>query len=200
MFRILSVTCLLTHKALRLIVNPWPACVRVTVLGLYVYMCVCVCFPYSGTSRNQAYKQQCQRLQRDTGMKYKRDFSLKCFITKLWRHLLTLTVPGDIQAPLSLLFQRRSILKLFKRLTVGYPLPGTPLDIRQKARVLWQSLSLLSQCSEHVTIPHNFRICVRALRACARVVSRVNGTDIRTSCLPHPLIVDCLLAPPTLCT
>ena len=79
-----------------------------------------------------------------------------------------MTVPGDIQAPLSLLFQRRSILKLFKRLTVGYALPVTQLNIRQKARVLWQSLNLLSQCSEHVTIPHNFRICMRALRA-ARV-------------------------------
>ena len=116
------------------------------------------------------------------------------------RHLLTVTVPGDIQAPLSLLFQRRSILKLFKRLTVVYALPGTPLDIRQKARVLWQSLSLLSQCSEHVTIPQNFRICVRALRTRAHVISRLNSTDIRLSCSPHPLIVDCLLAPPTLCT
>ena len=28
---------------------------------------MCVCFPYSGTSRNQAYKQQYQRLQRNTG-------------------------------------------------------------------------------------------------------------------------------------
>ena len=72
---------------------------------------------------------------------------------------------------------------------VGYALPETPLDITQKARVLWQSLSLLSQCSEHVTIPHNFRIYVCALHACACVVSRVNGTDIRTSCLSHPLIV-----------
>ena len=146
-----------------------------------VCLCVCVCFPYSGTSRNQAYKQQYQRLQRDMGMKYKkRDFSLKRFVPKLWRHLLTVTVPGDIQAPLSLLFQQQSILKLFKKLTVGYALPGTPLDIRQKARVLWQSLSLLSQCSEHMTIPHNFRICVRALHARVRVVSRVNGTDIYT--------------------
>ena len=51
---------------------------------------------------------------------------------------------------------------------MGYALPGTPLDIRQKARVLWQSLNLLSQCSEHVTIPHNFRVCVRALCARAR--------------------------------
>ena len=37
-------------------------------------VCVSVCFPYSGTSRNQAYKQQYQRLQRDTGMKYKMGF------------------------------------------------------------------------------------------------------------------------------
>ena len=40
-------------------------------------VCVSVCFPYSGTSRNQAYKQQYQRLQRDTGMKYKKGFFFK---------------------------------------------------------------------------------------------------------------------------
>ena len=92
--------------------------------GLQYLVClsVCVCFPYSGTSRNQAYKQQYQRVQCDTGMKYKKGFFLKRFVPKLWRHLLTVTVPGDIQAPLSLLFQRRSILKLFKWLTVGYAL------------------------------------------------------------------------------
>ena len=107
------------------------------------------------------------------------------------------STPGDIQAPLSLLFQRRSILKLFKRLTVGYALPGTPLDIRQKARVLWQSLS---QCSEHVTPAPPRIISVFACMRCAHARACVNGTDIRTSCLPHPLIVDCLLAPPTLLT
>ena len=58
----------------RLIVKPRRACARVTVLVLSV--CLCVCFPYSGTSRNQAYKQQYQRLQRDTGMKYKKGFFL----------------------------------------------------------------------------------------------------------------------------
>ena len=42
-----------------------------------VSVCVCVCFPYSGTSRNQAYKQQYQRLQRDTDMKYKKGFFFK---------------------------------------------------------------------------------------------------------------------------
>ena len=57
------------------IINPRRACARVTVLVLSV--CVCVCFPYSGTSRNQAYKQQYQRLQRDTGMKYKKGFFFK---------------------------------------------------------------------------------------------------------------------------
>ena len=150
---------------------------RVMIFSL-VCLSVCVCFPYSGTSRNQTYKQQYQQLKRDTGIKSKKGFFLKSF--RSYGVICLLTVPGNIQAPLSLLFQRRSILKLFKSLTVGYALPGTSLDIRQKARVLWQSLSLLSQCSGHVTIPHNFRIC-------ARVVSRVNGTDIRTSCSPTQL-------------
>ena len=60
-------------------INPRRACVRVTVLVLSVCLsvCLCVCFPYSGTSRNQAYKQQYQRLQRDTGMKYKKGFFFK---------------------------------------------------------------------------------------------------------------------------
>ena len=61
------------------LINPRRACARVTVLVLSVCLCVCVsvCFPYSGTSRNQAYKQQYQRLQRDTGMKYKKGFFFK---------------------------------------------------------------------------------------------------------------------------
>ena len=44
---------------------------------LFILSVSCVCFPYSGTSRNQAYKQQYQRLQRDTGMKYKKGFFFK---------------------------------------------------------------------------------------------------------------------------
>ena len=63
------------------VINPRRACARVTALVLSVCLCVCVsvcvCFPYSGTSRNQAYKQQYQRLQRDTGMKYKKGFFFK---------------------------------------------------------------------------------------------------------------------------
>ena len=69
---------------------------------------------------------------------------------------------------------------MFKSLMVGNMLPGTPLNIRQKARVLWQSLNLLSQLmfrTHDVTILRNFHICVHA-----RVVSRMNSTDIRTSC------------------
>ena len=60
-------------------INPRRACARVTVLVLSVCLCVCVsvCFPYSGTSRNPAYKQQYQRLQHDTGMKYKKGFFFK---------------------------------------------------------------------------------------------------------------------------
>ena len=52
--------------------------------GLVLFIlsvCLCVCFPYSGTSRNQAYKQQFSDfsaiLQRDTGMKYKKGFFFK---------------------------------------------------------------------------------------------------------------------------
>ena len=63
------------------IFNPRSACARVTALVLScVCLSVCLCvFPieYSGTSRNQAYKQQYQRLQRDTGMKYKKGFFFK---------------------------------------------------------------------------------------------------------------------------
>ena len=64
---------------------PYSSCMLLT-LGAHarglqylfcVSVCVCVCFPYSGTSRNQAYKQQYQRLQRDTGMKYKKGFFFK---------------------------------------------------------------------------------------------------------------------------
>ena len=62
-----------------LFINPRHACARVTVLVLSVCLsvCLCVCFPYSGTSRNHAYKQQYQRLQHDTGMKYKKGFFFK---------------------------------------------------------------------------------------------------------------------------
>ena len=53
-----------------------PVCLSVS-LCVCVCVCVCVFSPYSGTSRNQAYKQQYQRLQRDTGMKYKKGFFFK---------------------------------------------------------------------------------------------------------------------------
>ena len=55
--------CMYTYTMIRgegLIINPRRACARVTVLVLSVCLCVGVCFPYPGTSRNQAYKQQYQ--------------------------------------------------------------------------------------------------------------------------------------------
>ena len=83
-----------------LFINPRRACARVTVLVLSVCLsvCVCVCFPYSGTSRNQAYKQQYQRLQRDTG--------LKRFVPKLWRRLLTSSSAGVVSGILVPFFRR----------------------------------------------------------------------------------------------
>ena len=58
------------------LVNPRRACAaRVTVVVLCVCMCVCPLIP--AASRNQAYKQQYKRLQRDTGMKYKKGFFFK---------------------------------------------------------------------------------------------------------------------------
>ena len=65
------------RQILNIIINPRHACARVTVLVLCVSVCLCVCFPYSGTSRNQAYKQQYQRLQHDMGMKFKKGFFFK---------------------------------------------------------------------------------------------------------------------------
>ena len=129
------------------------------------FVCLCVCFPYSGTSRNQAYKQQYQRLQHNTGMKYKKEFFLKMLHSEVMALFAYRDSPRRHLSALELAFSMTENSKLFKRLTVGYALPGTPLNIRQKARVLWQSLSLLSQCSKHVTIPHNFRICVRVRNA-----------------------------------
>ena len=46
-------------------------------------VCLCVCFPYSGTSHNQAYKRQYQRLQRDTGMEYKKGFFFKTLCSEV---------------------------------------------------------------------------------------------------------------------
>ena len=77
-----------------------------SAFSVCVSVCLCVCFPYSGTSCNQAYKQQYQRLQRDTGMKYKKDFSLKRFVPKLWRRLLTSSSSGVVSGILVPFFRR----------------------------------------------------------------------------------------------
>ena len=146
-----------------------------------VCVCVCVCFPYSGTSRNQAYKQHYQRLQRDTDMKYKKGFFLK-------------TLRSEVMASFA-----------YRDSPRRHALPETPLDIRQKARVLWQSLSLLSQCSEHVTIPliprewHGYTDVVfapptyfRLLASSTHFITLVNLASLpSSSCLVHIIIYLC---------
>ena len=107
------------------ILNPPLPCRVVLHTIIVLGLSVCVCFPYPGTSRNQTYKQQYQRLQCDTGMKYKKEYFLKTIRSEVIASFAYRDSPLLHSAPLSLLFQLRSILKLFKRLTVGYALPGT---------------------------------------------------------------------------
>ena len=60
------------------IINHRRTCARVTVLVLSVCLCVFpILAPRAIWRTNQAYKQQYQRLQRDTGMKYKKGFFFK---------------------------------------------------------------------------------------------------------------------------
>ena len=94
-------------------------------------VCLFVGFPYSGTSRNQAHKQQYQQLQRDTGMKYKKGFFLKTLRSEVMASFAYRDSPRRHSSALELAFSTTGILKLFKRLMVGYALPGTPLDIMQ---------------------------------------------------------------------
>ena len=75
-------------------------------LSVCLCVCVCVCFPYSGTSRNQAYKQQYQRLQRDTGMKYKKGFFFKTLRSEVWRRLLPSSSSGVVSGMLVPFFRR----------------------------------------------------------------------------------------------
>ena len=114
-------------------------------------------------------------------------------------HTRTRGIPREWHGYTDVVFTPPTYCRLLASSTHFIIMPGLNacgLQSKLLITLLWQSLSLLSQCSEHVTIPHNFRICVCATHA--RVVSHVNDTDILTSCSPHPLIVDCLLAPPTL--
>ena len=64
-----------------------------------------MCFPYSGTSRNQAYKQQYQRLQRDTGMKYKKGFFFKTLRSEVMASFthLEYIAPASFQDPSAVL-------------------------------------------------------------------------------------------------
>ena len=86
--------CVIWNTDVGCIEEEYSLTLGVQVLGLC--LCVCVCFPYSGTSHNQAYKPQYQRLQHDTGMKYKNGFFLKTLLSEVmtsfayrdspWRH------------------------------------------------------------------------------------------------------------------
>ena len=74
----LTSLCCAWSGCISFVINPRRACARGLQYLSCLCVCVCVCvFPYSGTSRNQAYKQQYQRLQRDTGMKFKKGFFFK---------------------------------------------------------------------------------------------------------------------------
>ena len=62
------------------IFNPRRACARVT-----------------STSRNQAHKQQYQRLQRDTGMKYKKGFFFKTLRSEVMASFTHRVAPASFQ-------------------------------------------------------------------------------------------------------
>ena len=96
MFCILSITCLLTRKALRLIINPRRACAeRVTVVVLCVCVCLAVCLSEHAILAVRAIRS----ITKDTivlSVRFaailKRRFSLNCLIRKL--ELLLLTSAG----------------------------------------------------------------------------------------------------------
>ena len=82
--------------------------------GLQYLVClsVCVCFPYSGTSCNQAYKQQYQRLQRDTGMKYKNGFFFKMLHSEVMASFAYRDSPRQHSSALELAFSTTEYSKV----------------------------------------------------------------------------------------
>ena len=73
---------------------------------------VCLCFPHSATSRNQAYKQQYQRLQRDTGMKYKKGFFLKTLRSEVMASFAYRDSPRRHSSALELAFSAMEYFKV----------------------------------------------------------------------------------------
>ena len=62
-----------------LVINPWHACARVTVVVLCVCVCVCLCVRvfYSALLRFKMSNKQYQWLQREKYSKIKKQFSLE---------------------------------------------------------------------------------------------------------------------------
>ena len=149
--------------------------------GLQYLSCLCVClsvcFPYSGTSRNQAYKQQYQRLQRDTGMKCKKGFFFKTLRSEVmasFTHLEWLrrrfrdpsavlsTKLGStlIRKPIATVSLHRQRTSRRQRANLHRLVNGDVYG----SRILIATPTPLShvratRCSDNRLIPHLFRIC-----------------------------------------
>ena len=94
------------------IINPRRACARVTVLVLSVCLCVClsVCVCVFSLFWHLA-QSGVQTAVSATSARYgheilKRDFSLKRFVPKLWRRLLTSSSSGVVSGMLVPFFRR----------------------------------------------------------------------------------------------
>ena len=82
------------------------------VRWLQYLVCLCLCFLYSGTSHNQAYKQQYQRLQRDTGMKYKMGFFFKTLCSEVMASFAYRDSPRRHSSALELAFSTTKYSKV----------------------------------------------------------------------------------------
>ena len=106
------VICGVMHYVVRFalcgVINPQRACAaRVTVVVLSVCMCVCVCVhSYLLPHTLEPQKRDTNGFCAIQGSFKKRDFSLKRFVPKLWRRLLTLSSSGVVSGILVPFFRR----------------------------------------------------------------------------------------------
>ena len=120
--------------------NPWPACAaRVTVLGL----CVSVCLTPDTVSFYVEMKIPVALVQHRVDF-YKKRFSYKCFVRKLWRHLLTY---GSTAATFHALFRRQS--------SKGPKMVNNGLNTSWKTKTV--SSFLNSLCLLHKGLPYTSR-------------------------------------------
>ena len=94
-----------------LFINPRRACARVTVLVLSVCLCVCVCvcvcvFPILAPRAIRRTNSSISDFSAIRAWNIKRDFSLKRFVPKLWRRLLTSNSSGVVSGILVPFFRR----------------------------------------------------------------------------------------------